>query len=785
MASNYSTIVREKKDKSNVDNEINSKIINMKDIFILVCGVILSRGSFTYYLMPFSYAFFGYIIIYDKKKWWLGVSLLLGIMSTGKYGLLIENIIIYMTMYISYIKLEMYVNRKWKVAILISSNVIIIGLIFNLFGDRYLFDFILVLLQGILSFVLYFIYTTSINLLIDRSRKVYSNQEIISLGIYVSILILGINDLLVYNFSISTILSVFLILLFSFKVGVSISAPLGIILGLIQNLSVNSNPIMIAVYGLCGIVAALFREGGRIFVIIGFVISNAMMAFYINGSTQVFIHVEEILIASSIFLLIPKSVWGKVNFFNYDNINEDYQMFCIERINENIKSKLNQYISLLKEMGTSFSSDQESELMEECYYRSFEKLINNICSKCYLNTRCWKTDINNTYDMLVKTLNILEKNDEDKCYEFKNKCICDQAVLDMLKSEVINIKKERKYYNKIHENNILISEQLKHTGKLLSDLKENLNDGWSIRSEEEKDIIIEMDRNNVNIDKLFVIQEKNGRYKITITISRCYDDNIFNEKVPSILSGVLNSKITLDHKICSYDSKTRNVCKMVYKELSPFKITTGLVRYASKDGEQCGDIFSEKILDNGNRILALCDGMGIGDNALVESNTTINLLEKFMEAEIDKTIMVKTINSILMLRNDKEVFSTLDYVIFDQFTGEAEFNKIGAAITLIIKNNQVKLIRGQSLPVGILNEINIESVSLQLNKGDFIIMMTDGIFECYDNPENVELWIINAINNIRSKNPQKIAKELFEQFLAICENPKDDITILVGKVWKK
>ena len=136
-----------------------------------------------------------------------------------------------------------------------------------------------------------------------------------------------------------------------------------------------------------------------------------------------------------------------------------------------------------------------------------------------------------------------------------------------------------------------------------------------------------------------------------------------------------------------------------------------------------------------------------------------------------------------MLRNEKEVFSTLDYVVFDQYTGETEFNKIGAALTLIVQNGEVKLIRGQSLPVGILEEINIESITLQLNEGDLIIMMTDGIFECYDNPEKVELWVIENVRKITSKNPQKIADKLYNRFRSTCSHPKDDITILVGKVW--
>ena len=135
-----------------------------------------------------------------------------------------------------------------------------------------------------------------------------------------SIIILGLNNLYIYKYSVSTLLSVFLILLFSYEIGVSVAAPLGMTLGLILNLSTASNPLLIVIYGICGIISGLFKEGGKILVVIGFIVSNAMMAFYLNGSTEVYIHIEEILIASIIFLIIPKFLWKKVNFFNFDKL---------------------------------------------------------------------------------------------------------------------------------------------------------------------------------------------------------------------------------------------------------------------------------------------------------------------------------------------------------------------------------------------------------------------------------------------------------------------------------
>lgn len=784
MASNFQTSVQKKSIKKGLQFlEGNNHFFSAKDLFILICGFILSRGYFTSYLMPFGYSLYCYILYYDRTKWWLGSCLLLGILTTGEYGVLLKNLLVYSFMTIAYFKLYKYITRKWQLAILMSVSIIIVGLIINLFQANYLFDTILVFLESLLSLTLFYIYNVAISLFINRNRKIYSNQEIVCLGIFVSILILGLNNIEYFGISISTVLTVFLILLFSFRIGVSVSAPLGMILGLVQNLSTNANPLLIVIYGLCGIVSGVFRDGGKLMVIIGFVVSNAMMAFYLNGSTEVFVNLQEIIIASVIMLIIPNALWERVHFFNFDKVNESYQSFCKERINENLRTRLNKYSILLKQMGASFFNPEYENM--QVYHKTFDKITDCVCKECYLAQKCWKTDGQNTYKMFLELAQTLEEEPVDSSAsifkELNTLCIYDEALLEQFKLQVQFINAEKEMISRIAQNNLFVSNQLEFAGELIQDMKNSLNDKWLIKSEEERNVLIELDKNDINIEKLYVIQEANERHKVTIASNKRLQEVISKDKISRILSDVLAVKIGLDNEMFSSEYGGH---LYVYRELSEYRISTGLVSHSSVIGEKSGDIFSDRILGNGNRVLALCDGMGIGDNAYEESDTTMNLLEKFMEAGIDKTVMIKNINSVLMLRNEKETFSTLDYMVFDTFTGLAEFNKIGAAITLIIQDGKVKLLRGQSLPVGILDEIAIESISLNLGEGDLVVMMTDGIFECCNDTKEVEEWITNAVKNISSNNPQKIADKIFTQFKTICPKPKDDITILVGRVWK-
>src|SRR5690606_12896233 len=100
--------------------------------------------------------------------------------------------------------------------------------------------------------------------------------------------------------------------------------------------------------------------------------------------------------------------------------------------------------------------------------------------------------------------------------------------------------------------------------------------------------------------------------------------------------------------------------------------------------------------------VALSDGMGIGRKANNESSIAINLLEKFLEAKFDKELALKTINSILMLKSNDEVFTTFDISLIDLYSGKLQIIKTGAPATFIRKKDRVEIINCQSLPVGIL-----------------------------------------------------------------------------------
>lgn len=92
-------------------------------------------------------------------------------------------------------------------------------------------------------------------------------------------------------------------------------------------------------------------------------------------------------------------------------------------------------------------------------------------------------------------------------------------------------------------------------------------------------------------------------------------------------------------------------------------------------------------------------------------------------------------------------------------------------------------VQASNLPMGILQEFDVDVVSEQLKAGDLLIMMSDGVFEGPKHVENFEIWMKRKIKELKTENPQEVADLIMEEVirsrLGLIE---DDMTVLVAKI---
>ncbi len=83
------------------------------------------------------------------------------------------------------------------------------------------------------------------------------------------------------------------------------------------------------------------------------------------------------------------------------------------------------------------------------------------------------------------------------------------------------------------------------------------------------------------------------------------------------------------------------------------------------------------------------------------------------------------------------------------------------------------------MPLGILEEVEPKITKTALSGGDMVIVVSDGITDAFKEED-----IQNFINNINTLNPQVLAENILDKATVLNGGlPKDDMTVLVGKIY--
>ena len=129
------------------------------------------------------------------------------------------------------------------------------------------------------------------------------------------------------------------------------------------------------------------------------------------------------------------------------------------------------------------------------------------------------------------------------------------------------------------------------------------------------------------------------------------------------------------------------------------------------------------------------------------------------------------------------MYATVDMALIDEYTAETTFMKIGSTPSFIKRGQEVIPVSASNLPIGIIKDIEVDLVTLQLQPGDILIMMTDGIYDAPGYAVNKELWMKRLIQEIDTEDPQELADCLLESVIRYQQQEiLDDMTVVVGKV---
>ncbi len=222
--------------------------------------------------------------------------------------------------------------------------------------------------------------------------------------------------------------------------------------------------------------------------------------------------------------------------------------------------------------------------------------------------------------------------------------------------------------------------------------------------------------------------------------------------------------------------------KLKFVEDTDYMVLFGVARERKSGESVSGDSFSQMNLIGQKMFLGLSDGMGSGRSAAQHSRIAIGMAEKLLENGFSPEQVSRTVNSVLLMQGDEQP-TTMDMSVVDLKNSVMKVIKHGAVPTFIKRKDRVEVIQAPSLPAGIVNGLGGQALEVEINDGDIIIMMTDGVLDAI-NEEDKEGIMKEIILDLDTENPKDISNKILS-LVKPAEGAADDMTVITAGIWKR
>lgn len=439
---------------------------------------------------------------------------------------------------------------------------------------------------------------------------------------------------------------------------------------------------------------------------------------------------------------------------------------------------LSQIFHTMSMKKNQYTADELGQIQNE--------LTGKLCASCESCAVCWERDSTPLYGVLSQVISSIwhvgmpteECEKELKHYCIKSRDMVEEAVRVF---ERVNL--NRAWYNRLLENRQVIAEQLDAMAYIMQDCARE----EQVLDLQERAVLAEIryraKEQGIMVEELHLIETVSKRWKVQAVLKSRMGGCISMKTFVTAVGHALQKKMRVSPDAKSFISKEASAFTLYEDTL--YRNVQGIARI-KKDGAQIsGDNFSFLELERGELLLGLSDGMGSGSMACKESEMVLDLVERFMEAGFSVETAIRMMNSAMVMRGENDLYSTVDLCKIDLYSGNACLYKIGAAATFIKREKEVECVMSTSLPVGVESQIEIETSSIPLKNGDFVVMLTDGVLEYLHVPKPEET-MREIIESIQTNNPGILAKRIMERVMLFTGGrARDDMTVLTACIWEK
>ncbi len=335
---------------------------------------------------------------------------------------------------------------------------------------------------------------------------------------------------------------------------------------------------------------------------------------------------------------------------------------------------------------------------------------------------------------------------------------------------------------KLWENRQVISHNLNEVAQIMTQIADQELCYQPMEERRRKVLVHALRAEGIVADDICYLPNEKGLLTIGMTMSTEKKGGMAVEEAADMLSVLLRNKLqpsaTNPYRI------DRTSQSFVFVEEARYIALTGFAKVTKENETVSGDNYSIMESERGRMTVLLSDGTGSGEQACADSERVLDLMEKMLETGFSIETAVDMVNAAVFARGEESNHPTLDICNLDLYQGTCDICKVGGATTFLKREQEVEEITMGSLPLGIFQKVQTQTQHKELEDGDYLILMTDGVLDALEDNDG-EALMAETIRGLTERNPKEMAEKLLQLVLCYCGGHiRDDMTILVVGIWE-
>ncbi len=247
-----------------------------------------------------------------------------------------------------------------------------------------------------------------------------------------------------------------------------------------------------------------------------------------------------------------------------------------------------------------------------------------------------------------------------------------------------------------------------------------------------------------------------------------------------------NNELSFKNLLITEDiMMAKNIQENLLPKLNQFnkKLINFFIHYQPQS-QIGGDLYDIHKLDDGLVRVFIADATGHGVQAAMTTMLIKSEYEKIKNFPYSVNKLLKILNKAFIKQYyNLNVFFSCLVIDIDKKNKTTKYSSAGHPTQYIISNNKLKNLNSGGKLIGLLDKVDYKIFSLKIEKGDKILLFTDGLIEERSNEGQIlsEDDFLNMIKSHKEKPIQELGQSIInELFNYMGDQPVDDDITLIG-----